>query len=271
MSVLSSAIVGTAAGRGRIPWILVGVTFAVVSFLHLGKADMRERYADPKTNEDGRTLYARTVGLPLFYLEWCETSLHNIAADKPSTRHADTQDRGLLSRFDNLETLNSVLDSLKSGVPLFGGRSYTMIPMLAVPRLLWADKPRTHDAQVQFNLHFGRQKNEKETFQTYIAVGLLPEAVGNFGTVLGPTIIGIILGWLAGWLERTASNKQIVSLEGMLIFAGVSNLALSFEMSAAVLITATLQIACGVGFGYLLLGLGGFTRTYSAAPPGRGS
>jgi hypothetical protein len=263
MSVLFSAIIGTAAGRGRIPWILVGATFAIVSFLHVGKFDMRLRYQDPKTTQDQRTLFTRTVGLPLFYLQWCETSLHNIFSDQPTVKSAADEDRGLLSRFDNLQNLNAVLDSMKSGVPLFGGRSYTMIPMLAIPRLLWPDKPRTHDAQVQFNIHFGRQKDEKETFQTYIAVGLLPEAVGNFGTVLGPVMIGLVLGWAAGWLERVASNKQIVSLEGMLIFAVTSHLALSFEMSAAVLITATLQIACGVLGGYLLLGLGGFTMTYA--------
>ena len=130
-----------------------------------------------------------------------------------------------------------------------------MIPMLAIPRFLWPGKPRTHEAQVQFNLHFGRQKNEKETYQTYIAIGLLPEAVGNFGFFLGPVLIGTSLGFGTGWLERAALRKQVVSLEGMLIFAVTSHLALSFEMSAAVLVTATFQIVVAVVGGYVLLQL----------------
>ena len=265
LSVLFSAIVGSAAGRGKVPWLLLGISFAVASFLHLGKMEMRTRYMNPRTGQDQRTLSSRTLGLPQFYLEWCEASFSNIFAEKSSTRSSADEDHGLLSRLDNLQNMNAVVGSLQRGVPLFGGRSYTMIPMLAIPRFLWPDKPRTHEAQAQFNLHFGRQGSVKETLQTYIAIGLLPEAVGNFGFLLGPILIGATLGFAAGWLERAAMWKQVVSLEGMLLFAVISHLALSFEISAAVLVTATLQIMVAVVGGYILLELGLGSMTGAAA------
>jgi hypothetical protein len=66
-----------------------------------------------------------------------------------------------------------------------------MIPALLVPRIFWEDKPRTHMGQMILNYHYGRQASVRDIFSTFIAWGLLPEAVGNFGIILGSLGVGL--------------------------------------------------------------------------------
>ena len=133
------------------------------------------------------------------------------------------------------------------------GKTYALIPPLFIPRVFWPDKPRTHEGQVMLNLHFGRQATIEQTEQTYIAWGLLPEAVGNFGIVGGPIFLGGILGWILGWLERVSLYKRIFSVEGLILIGTLLLFAGSYEMVASVLLTATFQFLVAVMIGGLML------------------
>jgi hypothetical protein len=93
---------------------------------------------------------------------------------------------------------------------------------------------------VLLNVHFGRQ-DLNSTFATYIAWGLLPEAYGNFGTVMGSVVLGLFLGIAFAWIENYTSRKLVMSTEGFLSLSLLMNILNSFEMVASVLVTATFQ------------------------------
>ncbi len=133
--------------------------------------------------------------------------------------------------------------------PPLGGSTYWIIPELLLPRILWPEKPRTHEGQVILNVHFGRQ-SRADSLVTYIAWGLLPEAYGNFGSLMGSLLLGASLGVFFSWVESFTAYKPLLSLEGMCAFALLVGLATSFEMVASVLVTSqfqslvTIVIAC---------------------------
>ena len=76
---------------------------------------------------------------------------------------------------------------------------------------------------------------------TYIAWGLLPEAYGNFGPILGALSMGGFLGFAFAWIENLTARKLVVSMEGFLSLSLLLNLMNSFEMVASVLVTSTFQ------------------------------
>ena len=125
-------------------------------------------------------------------------------------------------------------------IPILKGATYTVIPALFIPRILWPDKPRTHEGQVLLNVHFGRQ-DLISTYSTYVAWGLLPEAYGNFGPFAGAIILGAVLGLGFAWVECATARKLVISLEGFVAFSVFLNLANAFEMVSSVLVTSIFQ------------------------------
>ena len=111
---------------------------------------------------------------------------------------------------------------------------------MLIPRIFWPEKPRTHEGQILLNVHFGRQELDS-TFQTYIAWGLLAEAYGNFGAILGNLVLGVFLGICCAWLENFTARKLLLSLEGFISFTLLLGIMGSFEMVASVLVTSTFQ------------------------------
>jgi ABC-type dipeptide/oligopeptide/nickel transport system permease subunit len=87
--------------------------------------------------------------------------------------------------------------------------------------------------------------------KTYIAWGLLPEAYGNFGPILGSLLVGLAIGICFGLVERKTENKPVFSLEGFLSFSFFLSIALSYEMVASVLITSIFQSIVTICFASL--------------------
>jgi hypothetical protein len=125
--------------------------------------------------------------------------------------------------------------------PPLGGDTYTIIPKLLVPRLLWPGKPRTHEGQVQLNTHF-RLQSERETWTTYIAWGLLAEAYANFGPIMGPLFLGAVLGLVLTSIEVWSGNYPLMSLRGAIAAAVMLQTINSYEMTAAIYVTSTGQL-----------------------------
>ena len=255
MTLVIGLVVGLAIGRRRLPWGFLMVAAAIVAFLNFGKFPMREKYT-PDTA--GRTL----ENLPSFYLEWVNESLRllnlkQLGEDKVNILGEGEEGQWMFMRVDNLQNLLFVVDAIESGgVEPLWGKSYWSIPKLVVPRLLWPDKPRTHEGQVLLNLYYGRQANVEETERTCVAWGLLPEAVGNFGVVWGPIGFGLVAGLICGVIEVWSVKKRLLSLEGFLCLAFLMQLAGSFEMVASVFVTSTFQLICAV----TMAGLGVYCR-----------
>jgi hypothetical protein len=157
-------------------------------------------------------------------------------ADSPASSH-----QTLLDRLDNLQTLLFIIHAVGTDrISIVHGDTYKLIPALLVPRILWPDKPRTHEGQVLLNVHFGRQ-DLFSTYTTYVAWGLLPEAYANFGPMLGAAFLGVVLGLSFAWLENFTARKLVVSLEGFIAFDIILSMLNSFEMVASVLVTSAFQ------------------------------
>ena len=239
-SFVATIAIGLFWGSERIPWKFLTIVIAVLGFLNLGKFEMRNRHWDALSD------YAEALPMsqiPARYTEWVDASFTVLSTGETDTtkEQKTKRDNSLLARVNNLQNLLFVIDAVETEhIPLLLGSTYTLIPPLLIPRILWPDKPRTHEGQVMLNVHFGRQ-DLVSSFRTYIAWGLLPEAYGNFGTFWGAVILGVILGTFIAWVENASANKPVLSMEGFLVFTLFLNMASSFEMVASVLITSIFQ------------------------------
>jgi hypothetical protein len=243
-NIVAAVTLGLFWSSGRLPWRFLLVTVSILSFLHLGKFDMRERYWNGNGAEEGfqPSLYQ----LPGHYLEWIDYSYYNIVGRE--TKQASfgpdkKKSASMLERVDNMQNLLFAINAVDGQkIPTLGGETYALIPPLLIPRILWPDKPRAHEGQILLNVHFGRQLLSS-TFTTYIAWGLLPEAYGNFGAIWGAVALGFMLGFISAWIENLTANKPLLSLEGLLTFALFVEVSVSFEYVASVLVTSLFQSA----------------------------
>ena len=238
-SYVVTVAIGLFWGSGRVPWRYLLTVFAVLGFLSLGKFEMRDRYW---LNNDDFIPSVELTEIPARYAEWADASLAVLTAKENNTgRQNLKKDNSILSRVNNLQNLLFVVDAAdRENIPLLYGETYTLIPPLLIPRVLWPDKPRSHEGQVLLNVHFGRQ-DLISSYRTYIAWGLLPEAYGNFGAVFGAAILGAVLGAFIAWVENRSANNPVLSREGFLVFTLFLNMAASFEMVASVLVTSIFQ------------------------------
>ena len=242
---LITVAIGFFWSNGKVPWRYLTVAMLTLSFLNTGKTTMRERYWG---NGDTDPIAISLQQMPAIYAEWSQASyravLENSADDPRSSNARNSQankNQTLLDRIDNLQNLLFVIDAVETDhVSLLHGKTYSLIPPLLVPRVLWPDKPRSHEGQVLLNVHFGRQ-DLNSTFATYIAWGLLPEAYGNFGPIAGSIILGFFLGIIFAWVENLTARKAVMSMEGFLSLSLLMNLMNSFEMVASVLVTTIFQ------------------------------
>jgi hypothetical protein len=246
-----AAGMGLGLGRARIPWRFVITVSAILSFLNVGKFDMRAKY----WGESGVSMSLAST--PSLYAEWIRLSFEKLAnrreSELGSYNTADTKGQSLLERMNNLQNMVFVVNAQQAlhAEPLWG-KTYALIPPLFIPRFLWSDKPRTHAGQILLNLHFGRQGSVEQTEKTYIAWGFLPEAVGNFGPLGGAIFLGPVMGFLIGMLESWSVRKHLFSIEGLVIVGLLLQILTSFEMVASVFLTATFQMTLVlVGGGYL--------------------
>jgi hypothetical protein len=243
---LITVAIGFFWSNGRIPWRYLTIAMLSLSFLNTGKTTMRERYWNTDDYEPAPPVTFER--LPALYIEWIGVSYDAVLENQTDQFSAATgkriqanKNQTLLDRIDNLQNLLFVIDAVETEhVKPLHGATYSLIPPLLVPRILWPDKPRSHEGQVMLNVHFGRQ-DLNSTFATYIAWGLLPEAYGNFGPITGAICIGVFLGVCFAWIENFTARKLVLSTEGFLSLSLLMNLMNSFEMVASVLVTSTFQ------------------------------
>lgn len=244
---VAAIVLGSFWGSGRLPVKFLTITVALLSFFHVGKFEMRERYWE---KEGGGQHIFHLSEIPVHYAEWAESSYRLITTAGNSdsgfqtdelTTTKQKKNQSMIGRVNNLQNLLYAIRSVEvQRIPTLDGATYILIPPLLIPRIFWPEKPRTHEGQIMLNVHFGRQ-SMLDTFSTYVAWGLVPEAYGNFGAIWGSVILGAALGFLFAWLETATARKPLLSMEGLVTFAVFIGLAVSFEMVASVLITSIFQ------------------------------
>ncbi len=249
ITIIFSVLIGLFWGGGRVPWRFITIVVCVIGFFNLGKFTMRETYWH--AGDTDQIPVFRLDEMPARYGEWIDASISAIKAEdeEPTSKVSRLEfeqakkkkSQSIGERINNLQNLLYVIDAVEAGkIEPLGGATYSLIPPLLVPRIIWPDKPRTHEGQVLLNVHFGRQ-DLNSTFQTYVAWGLLPEAYGNFGPIAGALFIGGMLGLGFAWVEKLTARKVLLSMEGFLSFTLFLGMANSFEMVASVLVTTIFQ------------------------------
>jgi hypothetical protein len=260
MGVVAAVSIGYFLGARRPPWLMLGITFAVLSFFNLSKFEMRAKYWD----EYGYSTGVPFADLPGYFTEWTRYSFNILSFNRTISEEDEATGQRLTDRLNNLQNLLYAQHSIRHNeLPLLKGATYTLIPPLLIPRFLWPDKPRSHEGQILLNVHFGRQSLDA-TFVTYIAWGLLAEAYGNFGPYWGAIIAGLALGLAAGFVERKMRPYPITSLQAFFLLILAVHFSLSFEMVASVWITSVFQM-----FVALLLAVTPFAMRRALPPPAR--
>lgn len=246
IGIVSAVLVGLYFGRRQPPWKFAIIIFSVFAFLNISKFEMRAKYWQTDAEYAPNSL----GNIPTMMWEWSATSV-DILTGEIDTRRDDVEKQRLSDRINNLGILLFVQDAVtRGGYPTLNGETYTLIPQLLVPRIVWKDKPRAHEGQVTLNVHFGRQSVE-ETLVTYIAWGLLPEAYGNFGPFWGALICGIFLGAGFGWVEARVRPYPLASIQAFLILVLAVQTVTSFEMVASVWITTMFQALISIIIGLM--------------------
>lgn len=226
LSVIQLQAIATMAGlwlgrsRKLMPFTLCLVL--LVSLLQAGKVDIRERYWNTASYRP-----------PPFVLiqEWIEVSLN------------PTKTSGSLfgQRLNGLSNLVFVEDALQRGRPTLDGATFALIPQALTPRIVDPRKGRSHEGQVLLNLHFGRQRTRLDTERAYIAWGLLPESIGNYGSETGPLLVGLIAGALIRLSENIGRGQLLLSTPGLasvtLLFAWV----IAYESAASTFVASVFQ------------------------------
>jgi len=223
-------MLGLWLGRSRQALAITLGLLLMFSFLQQGKYVLRDRY----WGNSGLNLPSNPIVL---VQEWVDASL-----SQPKSSRKDA-DQGLFSsRLNNLQNLLYVEQSLSRGTPTLGGESLKVIPEVLVPRILSENKVRSQEGQVLLNLHFGRQRTLKDTETAYIAWGLLPEGIGNFGSTVGPVLLGLAAGSLIRCTENLSRGQRLLTTPGLLSVALFVLWLTSFEMVASTFLAAAEQL-----------------------------
>lgn len=219
-------LLGVWLGRARQALPITLALLLVFGTLNQGKFVMRGRY-------DGTGVSPPSNPIVLAG-EWIGASLEQIEAGRGQGLASD--------RINTLQNLLFVEGALRSGIPTFNGGSLAVIPQVLVPRVLATDKVRSQEGQVLLNLHFGRQLTREQTETTYIAWGFLAEAVGNFGRLWGPLLVGAVLGMLIRLTENLGRHQLLLAPAGLLSLLLLVLWIASYEMVASTFVAAAFQL-----------------------------
>jgi hypothetical protein len=191
ISLLALAFIAYASARRRVPWVILAASIAIIAMLHLGKAEMRNKYWDPGTHESygGGAPVRSLAELPAFFGEWTEDSLQAIQETKADATKSRVT---LFDRASLIQMMCLAVSEVPDRKPYLMGDSYVDIPALFIPRLFWPDKPSSLLANVRLALYFNLVSSDS-AFSVSIAFGPLAEAYVNFG-FFGVALLGFVFG-----------------------------------------------------------------------------
>jgi hypothetical protein len=240
ISLIGVALLGYLSGGKRIPWVVIGLTFATLAVLHTGKTKMRMKYWE---NE----LPPPTISeLPAFYAEWFAFGLEPTSGDK-------TVSHKLLERSSLMHILCLIVDYTPSRQDYLYGKTYQHVIPQLIPRFFWPEKPRSHVATFELGIYYGLQRAE-DTNSTTIAFGLLTEAYANFG-LIGAFGLGAFWGFVLKKLQIRSTYSPMFSLGGLLMIL-LTAWSLNAELTMAAWVSSFEQAVI------MIIGLPMIARTF---------
>lgn len=244
---LALALIGYTLGKGRPPWVVLGLMFVLVAILHTGKYSMRDIYV---ANPDAAPRITIT-SLPAFYSEWVShgvTELGGISGVFRSEAEEDSPTT-VFERSGNLHMLVLVQTQSPEAVPFLSGATYETIPQMLLPRFLMPNKAISHAGNIMLSVNYGLVDIEGAR-NVSIGWSLIAEAYANFG-YLGVFVLSILLSSGYALATRLSSRVPITSFRfvaGLVVLASVTN-----ENTLGVFVAAQFQAIVGVALASFFL------------------
>jgi hypothetical protein len=198
MIYLLSTGLGYVLASKRLPLLAFGILFAVVSILHAGKGEMREKYWLSGTNY-GEISVAH---LPGMLFEWVGDGVYALASGNSNS--------GVVDRASLIQMILLAESLTPEVIPYLGGETYAMLPSILVPRFIESDKPASQVGMELLNIRYGVLTAEGAAV-TAVGWGLVAEAYANFG-VAGVVGMAIALGAFCGALHAWSANARLISI-----------------------------------------------------------
>jgi hypothetical protein len=227
ISLIGIALLGYLSGSKRIPWLVLGITFAILATLHTGKTQMRTKYWD------GGIPPPTFTELPAFFSEWIEIGLQPTSGGK-------TASQKMLERTSLMHILCLIIDSTPERQDYLYGETYSYVLPQLIPRFFYPSKPPSHVATFKLAVYYGLQTVE-DTNSTTIAFGLLTEAYANFG-LFGAVLLGATWGFCLKKLQIWSTYSPMFSFAGLLMVL-LTAWAFNAEMTMAVWLSSLEQAA----------------------------
>ncbi|MBK8284622.1 MAG: hypothetical protein IPK97_06870 [Ahniella sp.] len=233
---LGAATFGLTLGSGKLPWKMLSITIAIMAVLHLGKEQMRDYH----WNYLGR--WTLTISeYPEFYRQWLEYGVDRLMMDDEQAAFQSA--RSVVQRASLFHMTLRTTQMAGADVPYLLGESYAPVPLLLVPRFIAPDKPFSHEGTTLLNVHYGLQDREG-TETTTIGWGLMNESYANFG-IFGAALLGLLLGWVIGFIERLGKDMPLESMRVLYGFFFVG-IAINTEATMGVFLTTWFQGSVGL-------------------------
>jgi hypothetical protein len=218
--------------RGRVPFVTVGIAFVIFSLLHVGKWPMREKYL----SRGYKPIPVESI--PGRYVEWFGHGLEDLPATLTGDKYSRKRHQTLVERGSLLQMLLLVQTKTPEYRDYLGGRTYSIIPELLVPRVLNPKKLRAHEGTYILSIHYGLQ-SARATTRTTIAFGLLSESYANFGH-LGVLGLGLLSGIGYALGARWSLHAPVTSLRGLFALLLLAS-TIAVEHTAGVFVTVLFQ------------------------------
>jgi hypothetical protein len=255
-------LTGYTLARRKIPCFITGLLLVLMSVLHSGKFEMREQY----WTRDSRSTVAVSQ-YPEWYLEWFQkgiSSLYNSKFKLDTNPNSKTDVRRTLADRASLMHLFLMLQwRLGNDVGYLRGETYSVLPFMVVPRIVYKDKPSVHHGNNLISSHMRMQKEDSFARHT-IGWGLVNEAYANYGAT-GLALLAVFLGLIFGRCTRMSVTAPLTSTRFFLSGA-VLSCATQLEWTMGTL-AATLSQMIAVLFLYDRVSMRGFKRVPTAAWP----
>lgn len=243
------SVIAFVIGGRKLPLIAVMIGLVMLLPLHYGKHEMRHKYWSGTGGH-----YVQPWEYPAWFQEWSGYAMENLNPQPKRYEPKKEKKESFIERSSVIHMLMMAQEKIPSQYTFVGGATYSIIPLLFIPRALSPNKIRSHEGTHMLNIHIHRQTYQ-DTLKTTIAWGLLPEAYANFGLV-GCAGIGAVLGAFYGAVTRLAIGTPAFSARTMFCVLVLSLALASTEWTAGVYAATLFQSSVpilGIRFAFMKL------------------
>jgi hypothetical protein len=235
---IAAALLGYVLAAKRIPWIMLGSVFVILSILNAGKLNIRNEY----WARDNQSLKNSSITkVPGMMVDWFAAGIGGTVSNALGSRQPESV--SLLERTSLLHMVLAVQEATPSIIPYLEGGTYALLPSMLVPRFLEPDKTESQAGLNMLSVRYGRQRAE-DTYKTTLGWGMVAEAYANYGNP-AVMVIGALFGAFCGMLMRLSATAGPLSLAMLIAIA--STLALcNLELDVSSLVVSMLQTYGGI-------------------------